>query len=305
MSKEKKTPHRFESLSELRGFLGLPKPLHPLISLSNNMDKSADLSKLPNPHIKNFYKISYLKDMSGQLKYGQRFYDFEEGGLVFMAPNQVIQSNGGHSYHSGYTLLFHPDFLLNTPLASKIKQYGFFSYDVNEALHLSEREKNTIISVFRVIEEELKLPIDDFSQDIIIAQIELLLNYSNRYYKRQFITRKVVNNDILQKLEIYLDDYLNNEKPLTNGIPTVQSMAEQVNLSPGYLSDMLRSLTGQNAQQLIQDKLIDKAKELLSTTHLTIAEIAYQLGFEYSQSFSRLFKAKMKLSPQEFRQSFN
>ena len=305
MSKEKKIPYRFESLSELREFMGLPKPLHPLISVSNNMNKSINLSRLPNPHVKSFYKISYLKNISGPLKYGQQFYDFEEGGLVFMAPNQIIETDEHNNSHSGYTVLFHPDFIMNTSLANKIKQYGFFSYDVNEALHLSESEKNTILSIFTVLEEELKLPIDDFSQDIVISQIELLLNYSNRYYKRQFITRKTVNSDILQKLETYLDANLNKEQALTSSIPTVQELAAHVNLSPSYLSDMLRSLTGRNAQQLIHDKLIEKAKELLSTSDLTVSEIAYALGFEYSQSFSRLFKTKTNFSPLEFRRSFN
>ncbi|MBT31744.1 MAG: AraC family transcriptional regulator [Thalassobius sp.] len=305
MSKENKVPHRFDSLSELCRMLGLPKPQHPLITVSNSMNRQLDMSKLPNPHIKSFYKISFLRNVSGQLKYGQRYYDFEEGGMIFIAPHQVIETYTNQSDHSGYALLFHPDLLLNTPLANKIKQYGFFSYDVNETLHLSESEKKTIISIFTVIEDELKLPIDDFSQDIIISQIELLLNYSNRFYKRQFITRKAVNSDILQKLENYLDEYLKNEQALTNGIPTVQALADIVNLSPSYLSDMLRSLIGRNAQQFIHDKLIEKAKELLSTTNLSIAEIAYQLGFEYSQSFSRLFKTKTDLSPIEFRKSFN
>lgn len=305
MSKEKRVPYRIESLAELRRLVGLPKPLHPLVMISNSLEKKTDLSKIPNPHIKSFYKISYLKDITGQLKYGQRFYDFEEGGMVFIAPNQVVETSDSHSDHSGYALFFHPDFLLNTSLASKIKQYGFFSYDVNEALHLSEKEKNTIISIFKVIEEELQVPIDDFSQDIVVTQIELLLNYSNRYYKRQFITRKAVNSDILQKLETYLEDYLNNDKPLNGGIPTVQSLAALVNLSPRYLSDMLRSITGRNVQQFIHDKMIEKAKELLSTTNLSISEIAYQLGFEHPQSLSRLFKTKTKISPLEFRNSFN
>jgi AraC family transcriptional regulator, transcriptional activator of pobA len=172
-------------------------------------------------------------------------------------------------------------------------------------LHLSEKEKNTILSIFKVMEEELQLPIDDFSQDIVVTQIELLLNYSNRYYKRQFITRKAINSDILQKLETYLDEYLNNANTLNEGIPTVQNLADQVNLSPRYLSDMLRSLTGRNVQQLIHDKVIEKAKELLSTTNLSVSEVAYQLGFEHPQSLSRLFKTKTKISPLEFRNSFN
>ncbi|MGN6351873.1 MAG: helix-turn-helix domain-containing protein, partial [Parafilimonas sp.] len=194
---------------------------------------------------------------------------------------------------------------LGYPLSRKIKQYGFFSYAVNEALHLSEKEKETIIAIFKIIEEELNNRIDDFSQDVLIAQIELLLNYANRFYKRQFITRKAAGNDTLQKMEDVLDDYFNSEKSLQQGIPTVQYLAEQLNISAGYLSDMLRSLTGQNAQQLIHHKLVEKAKEILSTSDASVAEVAYQLGFEHPQSFSRLFKTKTKQSPLEFKRSFN
>jgi AraC-like DNA-binding protein len=240
------------------------------------------------------------------LKYGQGYYDFDEGGLMFAAPNQIVGGNNDTAKcTAGYTLLIHPDFFRNYPLAKKIKQYGFFSYSANEALHLSDKEKATIISIFKIIEEELNSRIDDFSQDVIISQIELLLNYSNRFYKRQFITRKAVSNDLLQKLEDILDEYFNNEKSLSQGIPTVQYLSEQVNISPSYLSDMLRSLTGQNAQQHIHHKLIEKAKEKLSVTSLSVSEIAYELGFEHPQSFSKLFKTKTKLSPLEFRRSFN
>jgi len=172
-------------------------------------------------------------------------------------------------------------------------------------LQLSDQEKEIIISVAKIIEVELNSRIDDFSQDVIISQIELLLNYANRFYKRQFITRKAANNDLLQKLEEILDDYFNNEKPLSEGIPTVQYLSDKLNTSSSYLSDMLRLHTGQNAQQHIHHKLIEKAKEKLSTTSLSVSEIAYELGFEHSQSFSTLFKAKTELSPLAFRRSFN
>lgn len=161
------------------------------------------------------------------------------------------------------------------------------------------------MTVFNIINEELNSRIDDFSQDVIVSQIELLLNYSNRFYKRQFITRKAVSNDQLQKLEEILDTYYDDDKAIMQGIPTVGYLAEQLNLSPGYLSDMLRTITGQNAQQLIHHKLVEKAKEMLSTSDLSVAEIAYRLGFEHPQSFSRLFKTKTKYSPIQFRQSFN
>lgn len=308
MKKEEMRPHKFSSISDAYRAFGLPEPKHPLISLINGAESDA-IKPPPGSHILNFYKISYKPKQSNKLKYGRGYYDFNEGGLLFASPNQIIgnydDDNTTAVDCSLYTLLIHPDFFIGYPLAQEIKKYGFFSYATNETLHLSQEEKDTIISIFKMIEIELNSRIDDFSQDVTISQIALLLNFANRYHKRQFITRKAINNDIIQKLEIYLDDYLNGSKSLNEGIPTVHSLGNQVGLTPSYLSDMLRSLTGRNAQQFIHDKLIEKAKELLSTTDLSISEIAYQLGFEYSQSFNRLFKSKTNLSPLEFRKSFN
>ncbi len=305
MKKEGNTPHKFESLSEMHRVLGLPKPLHPLISLVENKDNEIDTSKFPVSFTHSFYKISFKKNLRGKIKYGQSHYDFDEGGLLFKSPNQVSSNGEITQDHSGFTLIFHPDFLAGYPLAKKIKQFGFFSYSVNEALHLSEKEKGTITSIFKNIDDELQNRIDDFSQDVIISQIESLLNYSNRFYKRQFITRKAVNNNLLEMMEEILDNYFNSDKTIMQGIPTVKFLAESLNISPGYLSDMLRSLTGQNAQQHIHTKLIEKAKEKISTTDLTISEIAYALGFEHPSSFNKIFKSKTNLSPLEFRQSFN
>jgi len=287
--------------------LGLPQPKHPLISLINNEDHPVEMNGQPNSHILNFYKISYKPKLSGRLKYGQSYYDFDEGGLLFAAPNQIIghDEDLSSSVCSLYTLLIHPDFLLSYPIAKKIKSYGFFSYAANEALHLSEKEKTTIISIFKSIEEELNSRIDDFSQDVIITQVELLLNYSNRFYKRQFITRKVLNSDLLQKLEELLEEYFNDKITMLKGLPTVQYLSHHLNVSPSYLSDLLRSLTGQNAQQHIHQKLIEKAKEKLSGTNLSVSEVAYELGFEHPQSFNKLFKAKTKISPLAFRKMFN
>lgn len=306
MKNEEDYHHKFDSLSAVHQAFGLPKPQHPLISLIDNMDNQLQLVKLPDFHVLNFYKISYRLKLSGKLRYGQGYYDFDEGGLLFASPNQLIGS--GENYegdNSGYALLIHPDFFLTYPLSKKIRQYGFFSYAANEALHLSDEEKTTITSLFKTIEVELKSRLDDFSQDVIISQIELLLNYSNRFYKRQFITRKAVNTDLLQKLEEILEHYFTDEQSLSKGLPTVQYLSEILNISPSYLSDMLRSLTGQNAQHHIHNKLIEKAKEKLSTTSLSISEVAYALGFEHPQSFNRLFKAKTNLSPLAFRKSFN
>lgn len=300
--------HQFTSISDAHRELGLPKPRHPLITLINGKTTPIEPGKRPRGHVLRFYKISYRPTLSCKIKYGQNYYDFDEGGLLFASPNQVIgggdDDGPGEADCSLFTLLIHPDFFWNYPLAKKIKQYGFFSYSVHEGLHLSEEEKATIISIFQLIETELNSRIDDFSQDVVISQIELLLNYANRFYKRQFITRKAVNNDLLQQLEELVDGYFNSETSLSKGIPTVQYLAEHLNLSPNYLSDMLRSLIGQNTQQYIHSKLIEKAKEKLSTTSLTVSEVAYALGFEHSQSFSKLFKAKTNISPLQFRRSF-
>jgi AraC-like DNA-binding protein len=307
MKKEEDTHHIMDSLSAIHEAFGLSKPQHPLITLINGSNSQVEISRPSGSHVLKFYKISYKRKLSGKLKYGQDYYDFDEGGLLFAAPNQVIGGSNAEETRdcSQYTLLIHPDFFLTYPLAKKIKTYGFFSYSANEALHLSESEKATIISIFKIMEDELNSRIDDFSQDVMISQIELLLNYANRFYKRQFITRKVVNSDLLQKLEEILDEYFNNTKSLSEGIPTVQYLSEKMNITPSYLSDMLRSLTGQNAQQHIHHKLIEKAKERLSTTSLSVSEVAYELGFEHPQSFSKLFKTKTNLSPLEFRRSFN
>jgi AraC family transcriptional regulator, transcriptional activator of pobA len=303
MKKEEVTK-RFRTISEMHAAFGFPKPRHPLISLSRcNTERVG--SHVPEYDILDFYKITFVTDQSGRLRYGQGYYDFDDGSMLFLAPNQLVGKAENSGIGECYVLLIHPDFFLGYPLAKKIKQYGYFSYSVNEALHISEKEKETIIAVYRIIEDELNSRIDEFSQDVIIAQIELLLSYANRFYKRQFFTRKAVNSTILQKTEAFLDDYFNNRQSLDNGIPTVQYLSAQLHLSPGYLSDMLRSLIGQNAQQYIHFKLIEKAKEQLSTTKLSISEIAYEMGFEHSQSFSKLFKSKTNISPLEFRKLFN
>lgn len=304
MKKEENSLYKFESLTDFHRVFGLPKPLHPMISFINIKDIKIQENELPDSIILNFYKIVYKTNTCGKAKYGQNYYDFGEGGLVFTSPNQIFESPRNNQA-SGRLLLIHPDFFLCYPLAKKIKEYGFFSYTANEALYLSEKEKTIILSIFGILDDELNSRIDDFSQDVIVSQVELLLNYSNRFYKRQFITRKAINNDLLQKFEEILDDYFNNEKSMMQGIPSVQNLSEHLHISPGYLSDMLRSFTGQNAQQHIHNKLIEIAKEKLSSSNLSVSEIAYQLGFEFPQSFSRLFKTKTKLSPLEFRKSFN
>lgn len=305
MKKADNTPRKFNSISALHSALGFPKPLHPLISLVNYADIKTPHDELPKALLLNFYKISYKKSLTGKIKYGQSYYDFDEGGLSFVSPNQVISGGEEENDYSGYTLLIHPDFIQRYPLGTKIKSYGFFSYSANEALFLSEKERQTIFFVFENIKDELNNNMDDFSQDVVVSHIEVLLNYSNRFYKRQFITRKSVNHDLLTRMEQLLDDYFKKGEPLNRGLPTVEYLADRLNISPRYLSDMLRALTGQNAQQHIHDKLIEKAKEHLAAGKLSVAEVAYQLGFEHPQSFNKLFKKKTNLTPKDFKQSLN
>lgn len=304
MEKKDNTPLKISSISELHQILQVSKPLHPLISLVDNTTMSVNKEMLNRNFMLNFYKISYKFSENGKMGYGQGYYDFNEGGMMFTAPNQILSTDEEASYH-GYTLFIHPDFIRNYPLSKNIKKYGFFSYDTNEALHLSDKEKKLIVGLLDNIQGELDNAIDEISQDVIISYIEVLLNYSNRFYKRQFITRKTVNSDLLSRLEFILEDYFNQQETLNKGLPTVEFLASKLNLSPHYLSDMLRNLTGQNAQQHIHEKLIEKAKEYLTTTNLSVAEIAYQLGFEHSQSFNKLFKKKMNITPLNFKLSFN
>ena len=296
---------KLESITEVHRMLGIPGPTHPLVTLLDTREERINLSRLPVSYVTTLYKISFVSKLGGQFRYGQGYYDFDEGSMVFTAPNQIVGSTAIYKGNEGYSLIFHQDFLQGYPLAAKIKQYGFFTYASNEALHLSEQERTTVSAVFNIIEEELNNRIDDFSHEVVIAQIELLLSYAKRFYKRQFLTRQVATSDLLQKFEEQLNAYFREEKSVNQGVPTVQYLAEQLNYTPNYLSDMLRSLTGLNAQQHIHERLIERSKELLSTTTLTISEVAYQLGFEHSQSFSRLFKIKTKVSPVQFRSSIN
>ena len=295
-------PFRIKTITEFHRLRGLPPPEHPLISV-------IDYSILTPAHgsaIFDYYSISIKRGM-GKMSYGQQEYDFDEGVMFFLAPNQVLRvapEQNSTTERSGWILLIHPDFLWNTPLAKAMKKYEFFDYSVNEALFLSEKEETFINNIIKNIQQEYQSNIDKFSQNIIISQIETLLNYSERFYQRQFITRKISNHQILDRLEELLSDYFTKDIT-TKGLPSVQYVADTLNVSPSYLSNMLKILTGQSTQQHIHDKLIEKAKEKLSTTGLSVSEIAYELGFEHSQSFSKLFKTKTNFSPLGFRASFN
>ncbi|MCX8524959.1 helix-turn-helix transcriptional regulator [Chryseobacterium formosus] len=295
------------SISEFHRISGLPKPQHPLISLVDYSLVDYQIEESEISWVQDLYFMGFKRDIQGKLHYGQSQYDFDEGLMCFIAPRQVVKMIISKSdvKPSGYLLAFHPDFIWNTSLAKIIHKYPFFGYDVNEALFLSEKEEETLIGIFKSIEREYQSGIDQFTQNIIISQIEVILNYCERFYQRQFITRKKTNHQVLDKLEILLEEYFTNENIINNGLPTAQLIAEQLNVSTNYLSSLLKSLTGQTTQQHIHGKLIEKAKEKLSTTELSVSEIAYELGFEHSQSFSKLFKAKTDISPLEFRKSFN
>ena len=299
---------RVKTISEFHRFRNLPKPEHPLISVINVADIKHSQGDPPMNLVFDFYSIALKRNFSAKMRYGQQQYDFDEGIMFFMAPGQVFRIEFDPDQEvkqSGWMLYIHPDFLWNTSLAKKIKQCEFFDYAVHEALFLSDKEEGTVSGILQNIQQEYRSNIDKFSQDVIIAQIELLLTYAERFYHRQFITRKITNHQILGRLEDILNDYFSSNDLVQKGLPTVQYIAGELNVSPGYLSGLLKVLTGQSTQQHIHEKLIEKAKEKLSTTELTVSEIAYELGFEHPQSFSKLFKTKTNLSPLEFRQSFN
>lgn len=293
------------SVSEFHRLLSLPAPKHPLVSVINLAESIFLEDDIWKGFVNRFYCVALKREATGKIKYGQQHYDYDKGVLSFTAPNQVQYLDlQNMECGSGFLLIFHPDFLLKHPLANLIVNYGFFSYAVNEALHLSAEEEDDLIGVLNKIDREC-VHIDRHTQEIILSQIELLLNYSNRFYERQFITRKNNNHQLLVKFEQVVDAHFNGQHATHRGLLTVQHIAEAMHLSPNYLSDLLRIHTGQNTQQHIHEKLIARAKEKLSVTDLTISEIAYSLGFEHAQSFSTLFRKKTNMSPMEFRQAFN
>lgn len=299
--------YTIKTISEFHRIAALPKPQHPLISLIDYSLVEYQIEESEISWVQDLYFIGLKKNIQGKFHYGQSKYDFDEGLMSFIAPRQVVKINLSKNdiKPSGYLLAFHPDFIWNTPLAKTINNYEFFGYDVNEALFLSENEENILIKLFKGIEKEYQSGIDQFTQNIILPQIEVILNYCERFYKRQFITRKKSNHQVLDKLEAVLEDYFNGGNEIGKGLPTPHYIAESLHISTNYLGSLLKSLTGQNTQQHIHEKLIEKAKEKLSTTELSVSEIAYELGFEHPQSFSKLFKTKTSFSPLEFRQTFN
>ncbi len=302
-------PYHIKSITDYHRVNNLPMPEHPLISVVDYAQVvAARQSDAPKTIVFDYYSIAIKRGLTAKMWYGQQAYDFDEGIMYFLAPGQVLhttESPAGNTTASGWILLIHPDFIWNTSLAKKIRQYEYFGYSVNEALFLSDKEEAIINNIVLNIKQEYHSNIDQFSQNIIIAQIETLLNYAERFYQRQFITRKKTNHQLLAGLEKILDEHFSSNTSAAEGLPTVQDVADALHVSAGYLSSLVKVLTGQSTQLHIHAKLIEKAKEKLSTTSLTVSEIAYELGFEHAQSFSKLFKTKTNLTPSAFRESFN
>jgi AraC-like DNA-binding protein len=285
-----------DSYNKMRGV----KTQHPLITV-------IDLSTASAMPAKTFHFGMYavfLKELHcGELKYGRKQYDYQDGTLVFIAPGQILGIEPGVKTFApkGWALLFHPDLLHGTSLAKQIREYTFFSYEVNEALHLSDNEKNIVLDCFKKIKTELEQRIDNHSKKLITSNLELFFNYCSRFYERQFITRENSNKGILEHLEHLLNAYLASDKPQESGIPTVSYFAKELHLSPNYFGDLLKKETGKSAQEFIHSKLIEVAKERIFDHNKSIAELAYELGFKYPQHFTRLFKQKVGISPHEFK----
>jgi len=295
---------RFDTVTEYNA-LNNQETLHPLVSVidfSKANPRSWDGEK--SVRINYGLYCIFLKDVKGcDLRYGQNYYDYQEGTLVFVAPGQmmVIETDGQVYQPKGYALVFHPDLIRGTSLGRIIHEYNFFSYNANEALHLSERERQVVLDCFSKIEFELQQNIDKHSKKLIASNIELFLNYCDRFYDRQFITRDNVNKGILEKFEELLNSYFSSDKPQTVGIPSVAYFAEELHLSANYFGDLIKKETGKSAKEYIQNKIIEIAKNKTFDTDKTVNEIAYELGFKYPQHFTRLFKQKVGCTPNEFR----
>ncbi len=294
-----------KTISDLYRFLNLGYAEHPLIAIvdfSKVIEHTSDEIKIKT----DFYSIMFKNYCRNHIRYGRKTLDFQDGSLVCIPPNHIITMDNDIEVKDdimGWGLFFHPDLIRGSTLGTKMKDYSFFSYHISEALHLSEKEKQLLYDCILKIQAELSQNIDGYSQLLMVSNIELLLNYCTRYYGRQFITRKSANQDLVNKVESELRNYIENEDKRIAGMPSVKDLAEKVNLSPSYLSDLLRRETGLNAQDHIHYFLIEQAKSFLLQTNQSVSEIAYSLGFEYPQYFSRLFKQKTGKTPLEFRSS--
>jgi len=292
------------AIADVYRFFNLDQRLkHPLVAVVNftEVNEQVDDETLGSG---NYYCLLFKKYNGNHVRYGRKVVDFNHGSLICLAPNQVLELErdiSGYTGKEGWAVFFHPDLIRNTSLNDKMKDYTFFSYEVSEALHMSEKEKQIFFDCVQKLDSELQENIDVHSDAIIVSNIELLLNYCSRFYGRQFITRKSINNSVVAQVEKILVDYFGEGKLKKQGLPTVKSLADKVNLSPGYLSDLLKKETGKNAQDYIHFHLIQEAKNVLLNTDKSVGEVAYLLGFEYPQYFNRLFKKKTGLTPNEYR----
>jgi AraC-like DNA-binding protein len=292
-----------KSIAEIRSVFGLSKPTHPLITILDTQKLAYGQETVGMRFSSDLYCIA-LKDASCGIDYGRNAYDFDDGVLIFTAPNQIITVNKPQELNQvkGWMLYFHPDLIRNTPLGLKMDSYNYFNYEVHEALHLSENEQNTLHQIVELVQNEIQERIDNHSQQVLVSNIELLLNYSRRFYERQFNTRSASSIDIVSKVELLLKNYYLENQLIENGQPNIQYLADKCNLSPSYLSDLLTKETGRSSKDHINDFLVDKAKHLLLSSSDSISGIAYTLGFNYPHYFGRLFKQKTGKTPQEYRQ---
>tara|TARA_Y100000588_G_C14257054_1_gene925917 strand:- start:72 stop:983 length:912 start_codon:yes stop_codon:yes gene_type:complete len=296
-----------KTITQVHKALSLPAPAHPLISLIQIDERVTNYDYGDATYVYDFYQISLKSGISGKITYGRNHYDYDQGSMVFSKPGQAhnYSATEGTENEQGWALLFHPDLIRRSGLASQMESYSFFSYDTNEALHVSEREKNILSDLVRQVEEEYSQNIDKHTQRLIVSNIELILNYCTRYYERQFLVRQNHNLDLMEKVDGILREYFESKKVLENGLPTVKYLSEAMCMSSSYLSDMMKNATGRNAQQYIQDHLIERIKNALLSSNEQISQIAYGLGFEYPQHLSKLFKAKTGMTPNEYRKSIN
>ncbi|OJJ22216.1 hypothetical protein BKI52_09260 [marine bacterium AO1-C] len=298
------TFNRIQTLSEMFKLLELPSPKHPLIAILDYAKTPVTTTVPEQKTICDFYQISFKGDKGGSLGYGRNSYDYQEGSIIYVGPGQVVTYGVASSevtIDKGWSLFFHPDLIRTFSLGDKIKEYGFFNYTINEALHVSEKEREVIHSILEKIELELESNIDDFSEELIVSNLELLLNYSKRFYNRQFITRKRFSGDIIIRFQHLLDQYFADDLQKELGVPTVQYFADKCDYSANYLSDLIRKGTDKSILEHVHSKLIDLAKNKLLNSNLSVSEIAHVLGFEYPQYFSRLFKKKTGMTPTEYR----
>lgn len=296
--------YHIRTISEVHQQLGLPKPKHPLVSVITDFHGSQNIDFEGVRFTTDLYSISLKSDVEGTIYYGRNTYDFQEGTLIFLKPNQVIEYEPGNeqtSHERTWTLIFHPDLIRKSELGQQIEQYSFFDYDTTEALHLSEEERDAIQSLINLIQKEISLNLDRHSQELIVTNIKLLLDYCTRYFDRQFYTRTNLNKDIVTAFEQLLKEYYSSGQAIETGLPTVQYIGKKMGLSPYYLSDLLKKETGRNTIEHIHFYIIDKAKSKLLSSKQSVSEIAYDLGFEYPQHFAKVFKNKTGVSPSEYR----